>query len=403
MYGSSNAAVKGRGIFISYIHSRTINSSKMKKTTLLLLMLAAICCAKAQAPQKLNYQAVVRNAAGAPVANGTTVKLRFTIHDLSPTGTTVFSETDTAIANQFGLVDVQIGSWGNLAIVPWGNGAKYLQVEVDINNSGSFTDMGTTQLLSVPYALYAANSAPGPQGPTGPTGSAGAAGPTGAPGPQGTAGVTGQQGIQGNTGPTGPTGVGGGATGPTGETGPQGLQGNTGAQGPAGSTGAQGIAGPTGATGPQGATGATGPSGIVNGYIIKDIQTGFNNTGVVLPAYNAAYTAITSVTVNITSLSDVMFINTSGFVDQVGLNNDPCAFYYVTEGTNTSEVVSNGFRGDGGSTYVTGESIALSGGFMLSPGATGQRTVTLYARDCFSGQATTTARNVRLTVMVIGN
>ncbi len=372
----------------------------MKKITLLLLSLAALYCSKAQAPQKLNYQAVVRNNAGVPVANGTNVKVRFTIHDGSATGATVFTETDTTVANQFGLVDVQVGTWGNLAIVPWGNGAKFLQVEVDINNSGTFTDMGTTQLLSVPYALYAANSAPGPQGPAGPTGNPGAAGPTGAQGPQGTAGATGPQGTQGNTGPTGPTGVGGGATGPTGDTGPQGLPGNTGAQGATGSTGAQGLAGPTGPTGPQG---ATGPSGIVNGYIIKDIQTGFNNTGVVLPAYNAAYTALTSVTVNVTSLSDVMFINTSGFVDQVGLNNDPCAFYYVTEGINTSEVISNGFRGDGGSTYVTGESIALSGGFMLSPGATGQRTVTLYARDCFSGQATTTGRNVRLTVMVIGN
>ncbi|MFN8287969.1 MAG: hypothetical protein U0V74_14525 [Chitinophagales bacterium] len=372
----------------------------MKKFTLLFIAHLIVCTLVAQAPQKLNYQAVVRNAAGAPVANGTTVKLRFTIHNLTPTGTTVFSETDTTTANQFGLVNVQIGSWGNLAIVPWGNGANYLQVEADINNTGSYIDMGTTQMISVPYALYAANSAPGPQGPAGATGPQGATGPAGA---QGLQGSTGAQGPAGVTGATGPTGVSGGATGPTGDTGPQGP---TGANGAIGNTGPQGDTGPTGAQGIQGvtgATGATGPSGVINGYIIKDIKTGFDNTGIVLPAYNLAYIALTSVTVNITSLSDVIFINTSGFVDQVGLNNDPCAFYYVTEGTNTSEVVSNGFRGDGGSTYVTGESIALSGGFMLSPSAIGTRTITLYARDCFSGQATTTARNIRLTVMVIGN
>ena len=232
----------------------------MKKLLLLFLAFIAHCLLPtanlfSQSPQQMNYQAVVRNSSGNPVANNTPVKLRFSIHDGSPTGTVVFNETQSTTANQFGLVNVQIGQLGNLAVVSWGFGAKYLQVETDINNSGTFTDMGNSQLLSVPYALYAANSNAGPAGPTGaqgiqgPTGLSGAAGATGATGLNGQNGNTGATGLNGNTGdtgPTGPTGAGGGATGPTG------ANGNTGDTGP---TGANGQAGPTGAAGATGATG----------------------------------------------------------------------------------------------------------------------------------------------------
>ena len=109
----------------------------------------------ASAPQGLNYQAIVRDNAGAPVANGTNVLLRFTIHDTTPTGNSEFTETDTAIANQFGLVTTVIGANGTLANVSWSSGNKFLQVEAQLNNSGNFADMGTTQMQSVPYALYA--------------------------------------------------------------------------------------------------------------------------------------------------------------------------------------------------------------------------------------------------------
>ncbi|HLP19806.1 MAG TPA: hypothetical protein VK174_05870, partial [Chitinophagales bacterium] len=209
----------------------------------------------AQAPNFMNYQAVVRNSSGNPVANATPVKLRVSIHDITASGTVVFTELITTTTNQFGLVNVQIGALNNLATVNWGNGAKYMQVEVDINNTGTFTDMGTTQLISVPYALYAANSNAGPQGATGPIGPQG---PTGATGAQG---LTGLQGNTGPTGVTGATGVGGGATGPTGATGIQGATGNTGATGADGVTGPQGPLGNTGPTGAQGNDGNTGPAG----------------------------------------------------------------------------------------------------------------------------------------------
>ena len=69
----------------------------------------------AQAPQQINYQAVVRNNTGSPVTSGTPVSLRFTIHDLTQNSNPVFTETINDTANQFGLVTTQIGSIVSLA------------------------------------------------------------------------------------------------------------------------------------------------------------------------------------------------------------------------------------------------------------------------------------------------
>lgn len=173
----------------------------MKK--LLPILIFAICYIAnyAQAPLGINYQAVVRNANGAPVAAGTNVKFRFSIHNISGSNPAIFTEDDTATANQFGLCSTIIGHQGGLSIVDWSNGAKFLKVEVDINNSGTFADMGTSQMQSVPYALFAANSAAGPQGATGPRGITGPTGATGATG----AGIQGPTGPQGNTGSPGAT------------------------------------------------------------------------------------------------------------------------------------------------------------------------------------------------------
>src|SRR5947199_10208095 len=98
----------------------------------------------AQAPQKMNYQAVVRDKNGAAVASGSSVDLRFTIHDGMDTGAIVYTELLSTTTNQFGLINVQIGTNNNLAVVNWGNGAKYLKVEVDVNHAGSYADMGTS-------------------------------------------------------------------------------------------------------------------------------------------------------------------------------------------------------------------------------------------------------------------
>lgn len=251
------------------------------------LLLAFSLSVFAQAPQQLNYQAIVRNASGQPLNGGVTVSIRFQIHDSVASGTVVFQESQHAVTNQFGLINLPVGISGNLAAVNWARGPKFLQVELDPTGGSNYTDMGTTQLLSVPYALFAGNSnggTPGPQGVTGAQGPAGPVGPTGASGPSGIRGITG---ATGSTGLAGPTGSGGGATGttgvtgatgsigptgatgstgagtsgPTGPTGSQGAQGVTGSQGVRGITGNTGVAGPTGPTGSQGLQGLTGPQG----------------------------------------------------------------------------------------------------------------------------------------------
>ena len=107
----------------------------------------------AQAPQGVNYQAVVRNASGQPLPNGTNVSVRFQIHDGSLVGPVVFQETTIATTNEFGLISYAIGSGQNLSVVNWGSGPKYLQVAIDPSGGSNFADMGTSQLLSVPYAL----------------------------------------------------------------------------------------------------------------------------------------------------------------------------------------------------------------------------------------------------------
>jgi hypothetical protein len=129
------------------------------KHILLLLNILSYITLFSQSPNLINYQSVVRNSAGIPVPENTPVQFKFTIHDSSPTGTVVYSETSNLYpANQFGLVYLPIGVNGNLGSVNWASGEKHLNIQVKIG-SANFTDMGTTQLLSVPYAYFASSAA----------------------------------------------------------------------------------------------------------------------------------------------------------------------------------------------------------------------------------------------------
>ncbi|MDB5282959.1 MAG: hypothetical protein JWO06_2034 [Bacteroidota bacterium] len=263
----------------------------------------------AQVPQGVNYQAIGRDGTGAILANQH-ISVSFAVHDGSAAGTIVYQETDTASTNQFGLFTVVLGHGtpvlGTFPAINWGTGNKYLEVDYDPNGGTNYSIMGTAQLMSVPYALYAGNT--NASGITGPTGADGATGPQGISGTQGATGAvglqgntgatgaTGQDGTTGNTGATGPTGntgAGGGATGPAGPTGATGITGDTGATGvggagPTGPTGATGVgitgptgptgdAGPTGAFGgPTGPTGPTGPAGTSSSaamtYVVDRVQ-----------------------------------------------------------------------------------------------------------------------------------
>ena len=339
----------------------------VRKLFVFLFVLSFFSPAFSQAPQKLNYQAIVRDVAGNPIVGGTNITVRFNIHDGSPTGTVVFTETNTAVTNQFGLITQIIGGTSNLATVNWSNGAKYLQVEIDVAGGSSFTDMGTSQLLSVPYALYAGNSpigstgptgpqgVPGINGATGPQGAAGVPGANGATGATGAAGADGATGAQGSTGAAGTTGATGaqgatgadgadGATGAQGATGADGADGATGPQGPAGATGADGATGPQG---PAGATGAQGPQGNQGNQGIQGIQGPQGAQGAQGAQGNAGATGATgssaannTATVNLASLTALTQAPT-GAITYVQLPN--CTYSFTVPAGETWHIVANAF------------------------------------------------------------
>ncbi len=111
-----------------------------------------------QVPNAFNYQAIVRNASGEIVANQD-VSFQISILEGSATGTVAYSETHLVTKSNFGLANLVIGSGtvveGTLDASNWGTTSHFLKIEIDPDGGGSYTDMGTTQLLSVPYAFHA--------------------------------------------------------------------------------------------------------------------------------------------------------------------------------------------------------------------------------------------------------
>lgn len=117
----------------------------------------------AQAPQKMSYQAVIRDASNNLLTAGTNVGLRFTIRQGSPSGTIEYQETQVSPTNANSLISVEIGAGTQVSTqafsdIDWGNGSYYLEVEADPTGMSNYTITGVSQLLSVPYALYAANA-----------------------------------------------------------------------------------------------------------------------------------------------------------------------------------------------------------------------------------------------------
>lgn len=134
----------------------------MKKICLSVIVLFAAVYSKAQVPQAFSYQAVIRNSTNALVANQT-VSERISLIKDSPTGTVVYSEAQSVKTNANGLVSLQIGTGsilsGSFSSINWATGTYFIKIETDPTGSSSYTISNTTQLLSVPYALYASNSA----------------------------------------------------------------------------------------------------------------------------------------------------------------------------------------------------------------------------------------------------
>jgi hypothetical protein len=121
------------------------------------LMLSIGSEASAGTPKGINYQAVVRNTTGTLVSNQS-VAMRFTIHSGSLGGAIVYRETHTVPTNAFGVITIVIGGGGivqgNLDSIDWGAASTFLQVETDVTGGTNYIDMGTQQMMSVPYSFY---------------------------------------------------------------------------------------------------------------------------------------------------------------------------------------------------------------------------------------------------------
>ncbi|MCD4683825.1 MAG: hypothetical protein K8R86_11130, partial [Bacteroidales bacterium] len=125
-------------------------------TLLMTMILSGIMVA--QPPQAIKYQAVVRDNIGEIIQNQS-IGTRISIHDATTGGTIIYQETFTETTNNFGLVNLEIGTGtpviGNFHYIDWGNNSKFLEVEIDPNGSTNYTSLGTSQLASVPYAFFA--------------------------------------------------------------------------------------------------------------------------------------------------------------------------------------------------------------------------------------------------------
>lgn len=245
--------------------------SPLSFSILLILLLANSFDVMAQSPNKMSYQAVIRNGDGALISNHD-VRTKVSLLKGSPNGTKVYSEIHLMTSNINGLVSFVIGSGtsviGDIALIDWAQGPYFIKTETDPTGGTTFSISGTSELLSVPFALYAANGGtPGPTGPKGDKGDKGLNGINGINGVDGAKGSKGDPGPQGPIGPKGDTGLKGdmgdlGDDGPKGDKGDQGLQGIQGLQGLRGLQGLQGVQGIQGIQGLQGFQGLQGLQGL---------------------------------------------------------------------------------------------------------------------------------------------
>jgi microcystin-dependent protein len=231
----------------------------MKRNYTLLLLLLATVSILAQTPEKMSYQAVLRDASNTLLTNQE-VGMQISILQNTATSAAVYVETQTPTTNLNGLVSLEIGTGStsdSFASIDWSAGPYFIKIATDPNGGSSYSITGTSQLMSVPFAMYAktsGSSIPGPQGEPGTNGTDGTQGIQGATGTPGAAGTNGTSGTKGDTGNVG-------EKGDTGAQGTQGIQGATGTSGAAGADGATGAAGTNGTQGIQGDTGSVGADG----------------------------------------------------------------------------------------------------------------------------------------------
>ena len=128
-------------------------------TSFAAILIASLCFA--QSPESFKYQAVVRNIDGS-IVDDQSVSFQMEILVGSATGTSIYTETHTTTTNDYGLVHLDIGegtSTDDFSSIDWGDDEYFLQVSIDLAGGTTYTILGASQLLSVPYALHAKTAA----------------------------------------------------------------------------------------------------------------------------------------------------------------------------------------------------------------------------------------------------
>ena len=129
------------------------------KILFILLVISVNICA--QAPQKMSYQAVIRNSNNSLIVS-TPIGIKVSVLQGSANGTVTYSETQVQNTNINGLVSLEIGMGtaliGTFSSINWANGPYFIQTEVDPNGGVNYSVIGVTELISVPYALYSGNA-----------------------------------------------------------------------------------------------------------------------------------------------------------------------------------------------------------------------------------------------------
>jgi len=145
-----------------------IKTYQFKAGLIIFLLNFLISSIFAQVPQKMSFQAVIRNNSNALVTS-TLVGMKISVLQGSPTGTVAYSETQSPTTNANGLVSLQIGAGavvsGTFTAINWATGPYFIKTETDPTGGNAYTIVSTSELTSVPYALFCANATPGPAGP----------------------------------------------------------------------------------------------------------------------------------------------------------------------------------------------------------------------------------------------
>ena len=130
----------------------------MKKLFLLFIAFVFSGNLLAQTPQKMSYQAVIRNSSNVLITS-TTIGIRISILQGSTSGMAVYVETQTPITNSNGLISIEIGTGvlisGSFSSIDWSNNTFFIKTEIAPSGGTNYTITGTSQLISVPYALHA--------------------------------------------------------------------------------------------------------------------------------------------------------------------------------------------------------------------------------------------------------